>query len=200
MKKIVLEIFQREIERQCKFSVIAINEIHSGLKQGDSDKVWYAIQNLLIATGNISKIFWPSYQKLEKDGKRLEKEGNVKEAERLLKKAEELGKRGAGLRGSLGVKDDSPLNPRKFRNHFEHFDERLESWAVSSRRRNFVDSNIGPSNMIVGIDPEDYLRNFDNTTWTLTFRGDKYELGPIIDAIIQLHKKASIEADKPWWK
>jgi len=43
-----------------------------------------------------------------------------------------------------------------FRNHFEHFDERLEEWAKSSERHNFVDSNIGPPNMIDGIDPKDY--------------------------------------------
>jgi hypothetical protein len=94
------------------------------------------------------------------------------------------------------VDDSSPLAPRTFRNHFEHFDERLEDWAMSSKRKNFVDSNVGPSGMISGIDLEDYLRNFNTTKNAVTFRGDEYNLKPMIDAIVELHEKASIEAKK----
>jgi hypothetical protein len=75
--------------------------------------------------------------------------------------------RGRRLRQVLGVPDDSGL--------FEHFDGRLEGWATSSERRNFVESNIGPPRMIVGIDPGDSLRNLDTQDFALTFRGDKYE-------------------------
>jgi len=174
MEKMVLKIFQMEIERQCKFAIIAIEQIKTGLSNKDSDLVWYAIQNFLVAVGNISKIFWPINQK--------------------------YGMRGEKLRKSLGIEDNSPIQPRNFRNHFEHFDERLEEWAESSERLILADSNIGPSNMITGIDPKDYLRNFDPTSWTLTFRGDKYELKPIIKAICELYPKVSTEASKPWWE
>jgi len=169
----ILKIFQREIERQCRFAIIAMDEIKHGLLNNNSDIVWYAIQNFLVAVGNISKFFWPN-QKYQK--------------------------RGEELRKSLGIKDNSPIQPRNFRNHFEHFDERLESWATSSKRHNFVDSNIGSSNMIAGIATEDFLRNFDNTTWTVTFRGDKYQLEPIIHVIYDLYRRVSIEANKPWWE
>jgi len=167
----LLRIFQREIERQCKFVIVATDGIKFGLSNGNSDIVWYSIQNILVAVGNISKIFWPSNQKYLK--------------------------RGDELRKSLDIEDNSSIQPRNFRNHFEHFDERLEKWATSSKRHNFVDSNIGPSNMIDGVNAEDYLRNFDNTTWTLNFRGDKYELKPIIKYIYDLYMKVSIEANKP---
>lgn len=170
----VLKIFQREIERQCKFAIIAVEQIKMGLADTNLDLVWYAIQSFLVAVGNISKVLWPSNPKYQKKGEELRK--------------------------SLSIKDDSPIRPRNFRNHFEHFDERLENWATSSKRRNFVDSNIGPSNMITGIDPEDFLRNFDPTSWTLTFRGDKYEFKPIIEAIYDLYPKVSAEANKLWWE
>ncbi|HEX2279032.1 MAG TPA: hypothetical protein VHN13_18205, partial [Candidatus Tectomicrobia bacterium] len=78
--------------------------------------------------------------------------------------------------------EDSPLAPRTFRNHFEHFDARLEDWAVSSEHRTFVDANIGPTGMISGFDPGDCLRNFDPHTFTITFRGDHYHLPPIVEA------------------
>jgi len=170
----VLKIFQMEIERQCKFDIIAIEQIKTGLSNKDSDLVWYAIQNFLVAVGNISKIFWPINQK--------------------------YGMRGEKLRKSLGIEDNSPIQPRNFRNHFEHFDERLEKWAESSERHNFVDSSILPPNMIAGIDQKDFLRIFNPTTWTLTFRGDKYELKPIIKTIYELYPKVSTEASKPWWE
>jgi hypothetical protein len=41
--------------------------------------------------------------------------------------------------------------------------------------------------MIKGIDQKDYLRNFDPKNWVLTFRGDKYELEPIKNAINELY-------------
>ena len=52
--------------------------------------------------------------------------------------------------------------------------------------------------MIAGIDQQDFLRNFDPTTWTLTFRGDKYELKPIIEFIYDLYPMVSTEANKPF--
>ena len=166
MEKMVLKIFQGEIGKQCKFAIIAIEQIKTGFTNtnSDLDLVWYAIQNFLVAVANISKFFWPQYPISQK--------------------------RGEELMNSLGIKNDSPIGPRKFRNHFEHFDERLERWATSSKRHNFIDSNIGPPNMMIaGIDQQDFLRNFDPTTCTLTFRGDKYELKPIVEVIYDLYSK-----------
>jgi hypothetical protein len=170
MDKNTLRIFQLEIERQCSFAIIAVQDLQKALQVPDMDRIWYSIQSFLVAAGNVSKLLWPS-------------------SARIPDRAKEL-------KNSLGVDDSSPLAPRTFRNHFEHFDERLEDWAMSSERKNFVDSNVGPSGMISGIDLEDYLRNFDTTKNAVTFRGDEYNLTPMVDAIIGLHGKASIEANK----
>jgi hypothetical protein len=177
MEKMILRIFQKEIEKQCKFAIIAIKQIKAGLTNNNLDLVWYAIQSFLVSVANISKILWSN-------SKPQKKEGELRD------------KRREELRKSLGIEDDSPIKPKIFRNCFEHFDERLEKWAASSKRRNFVDSNIAPSNMIMGIDPEDFLRNFDPTSWILTFRGDKYELKPVIEVIYNLYAKLSAEANK----
>jgi len=167
----VLQIFQHEVERQCKFALIAAQDLNQALQSPDMDRIWYSVQAFLVAAGNISKLLWPSKPHLPK--------------------------RGDELRASLSVEDSSPLQPRKFRNHFEHFDERLENWAVSSKRHNFADSNVGPPGMIVGLDPEDYIRNFDTTNFAVTFRGDVYHLQPIVDAVRDLWEKTVIEAQKP---
>ena len=172
MEKIVLQIFQGEIKKQCSFAIIAIEQIKTGLSNNNLNLIWYAIQNFLVAVANISKFFWPTNAKYQK--------------------------RGEELRNSLGIKNDSPIKTRKVRNCFEHFDEKLEEWAISSKGHIFIDSNIGPTNkMIVGIAQEIFLRNFNPTTWTLTFRGDKYELKPMIEVIHYLYLKVSIEENKP---
>jgi len=106
----------------------------------------------------------------------------------------------AELRASLSLSDNSPIRSRKFRNHFEHFDERLEQWATSSKRHNFVDQNVGPPSMIIGVDPEDFLRNFDTENFAVTFKGEVYELRPVINAIRDIWLKAVVEAKKPWWE
>lgn len=171
MDPMILRIFQREVERQCKFALIAAQDLEQALVASDTDRIWYHVQAFLVAAGNISKLLWPPKP-------------------RLLN-------RGAELRSNLSVGDDSPLQPRTFRNHFEHFDERIEQWATSSQRHNFADSNVGPQGMIVGLDPRDYLRNFDTTNFAVTYRGDVYPLEPIVEAVQSLWQKAVVEAQKP---
>ena len=173
MDKMTLRIFQREVERQCRFALIAAEDLRQALNIHDKDRIWYSVQAFLVASGNISKLLWPP--------------------------SPSIPERAAELRTTLAVPSSSPLEPRVFRNHFEHFDERLESWAISSQRHNFVDENVGPTGMIVGLDPGDYLRNFDTTHCAVTFRGDIYNLQPIIDAILNLYKTAATEANKPHW-
>lgn len=76
------------------------------------------------------------------------------------------------------------MAPRTFRNHFEHFDERLEQWATKSGRKNFVDMNIIPRKAVKGTDMNDWMRNLDPMTMTLTFRDDSNEI-PIIEAALR---------------
>jgi hypothetical protein len=172
--KMLLRIFQWEVERQASFGLIAAQDLERALRSADTDRVWYSVQSLLVAVGNVSKLLWPGRSTVPR--------------------------RGEELRTSLGIPDDSALQPRTFRNHFEHFDERLEQWATSSQRKNFADSNIGPTGMISGLEPGDYLRNFDTTKYAVTFRGDTYLLNPLIEALQELHARASVESRKPDWE
>lgn len=164
MDKHLERVFVHEVERQAKFALIAAQDFQTALNAHEPDRVWYSAQGFLIAAGNLSKLFWPS--------------------------GKSATERGQTLRSMFAIPDDSPLAPRTFRNHFEHFDERLEEWAGASRRKNFVDSCIGPPGMIVGIEEEDYLRNLDTQSLSLTFRGDKYAIRPVVAAIERLYPEA----------
>ncbi len=48
--------------------------------------------------------------------------------------------------------------------------------------------------MIAGLDPGDFLRNFDTTNHAVTFRGDTYPLQPIVKALADLWEKARAQA------
>ncbi len=157
-------VFIREVERQTQFGLVAAADLENALKLQDMERIWYSVQALLVAAGNVSKLLWPP--KLEFRG------------------------RGEVLRKALDVPDGSPLSSRDFRNHFEHFDERLEALAESSTRGVFVDSNVGPPGMIAGLDQDDFLRNYDTSTDSVTFLGDSYPLKPVIEAIDVLHRRA----------
>ena len=160
MNEYLERVFKLELRRQSGFAATALEDLNQALATNDMTRIWYSVQALLISVGNISKVLWPPNSKYEG--------------------------RGAALRASLGVREQSPLAPRSFRNHFEHFDERLEAWAASSERHNLADSNVGPEGMISGLDPGDFLRNLDAEAMEVTFRGDRYSLKPIVEALSSL--------------
>ena len=174
----VLRIFQNEIVKQCEFALTSVNFINNSLSnlrnKNASSQLWYFVQNFLVSAANVSKLLWGSKEKISESRKEL--------------------------RDSLNVTDNSILKSRTFRNHFEHYDERVESWAASSERKNFADSNIGPKNMIVGLDPNDYLRNFDTDSLSITFKGDTYNIKPVVDELIKLLEIAKQEASKSHWE
>jgi len=163
MKKIILKIFLSELERQCNFARIALEQLNIGIKEMNLELIWYSIQSFLIATANISKIFWPSSKKHKERGEKLRK--------------------------ILGIDDNFLIKSRKFRNHFEHFDERIDEWIGKSRNHNFIDSNIGSINMIQGVDQEDIFRNFDPVKWELIFKGETFDLARIREEIEMIYEK-----------
>lgn len=145
------DVFLDEIERQCVFAINAVKAMQKSLGGPNGVlPVWYHVQAFLVSVGNLSKILWPPDERIKGRGKEL--------------------------RDLLGVLDTSAVAVRDFRNHFEHYDERIERWATESVHQNMADSNIMPPGAIVGLDPKDFLRNLDPTTGILSFRGDTYDI------------------------
>jgi len=98
-----IELYKREVNRQCTFALIAVSNMEDSLKILNEQKnmnnfgnimdfIWYSIHSFLISTGNLSKLFWPP----KNDYKW----------------------RGQKLRAIFSVEDTSPLNSRTLRNHF----------------------------------------------------------------------------------
>lgn len=179
-KRRILDIFQREVIQQCKFAIIASEDLGKsveGLRQATTeqgysqkfslymDRIWYSIQSLLTAAGIISLLLWPI--KLE------------------------YSQRGYSLRTNFCISDDSPLRARNIRNSFEHIDERLENWARTSGTSPFIDCNVGPMNMFGNINYTQFMRHFNPDDYTIIFRGEIYHIRSVIEAIEEIWKNSS---------
>jgi hypothetical protein len=177
----------REVQRQCGFAlraydtiqdlVVRLDELHSGVppleggeygqaEQAILDEFWYSIQGFLVAAANVSKLLWP-----------------IKKSSREFR---------ADMRRALDVSDNSILNDRRFRDSFEHFDERLEAWASSTKHGMYADQNIAESFGMVGplIGDMNLLRNFDLDAFSVTFYNEHYALNPIARELEQLAERA----------
>jgi hypothetical protein len=160
------EFFVREVQRQAQFGLDAWGALQQSLRRSAIDhvEIWANVQSLLVAAGITSRLLWPA--------------------------AEKSRARGRSLREMLRVADDSPLVSRRIRDSFEHFDERLDAWADEMRTGPqpglIGDSNVGPFAQIEGADPRHFLRHLDHTSWTLYFRGERYELIPVARELLRL--------------
>lgn len=168
----LLELFCHEIHFQCEIALAAASD----LAAEPSARTWLPIQTFLSAVANVSKVLWPS------QGRDSCEEFETRKAQRRA------------LRERLSVSDESSFRAKTFRNHFEHFDTRLEAWAKANAGTIYFDSNIGPPSDFGGTDPEYMLRLYDPEEHALYFRGSKYCFDPVIAEIEELWKRASVAA------
>jgi len=174
MDRFLRDQFLMEIKHQCNFANIAYDDfvyVLSRMKiDRQMDRLWYSLQSFLIASANISKIFWPKNQSPYKE-------------------------RGEFLRTLLKIDDSAPFKFRHPRNHFEHFDERLDDWYLESTHHNIIDTSIGNEMHISG--KIDYMRFFNTQKFVFRFRGDEYEINPIRNALQELLVKVNSELKWP---
>lgn len=172
MNLMLLRLFQRQVEEQCRYLLVSAHRVNSALAQNPQD-IWFDLQNLLSAGANIAKLLWGR---------------NPTIAEQR-----------APLRASLGIDDTSPLRQRDMRNHYEHIDERLDDWDKDSKRHNHVSKVVGPASAIAGIDEIDLFRGFDPATATARFWGDTFDIQALVTEVERLLPIATAEGAKPHW-
>jgi len=162
MKALVKGVLLSEIEYQAQFAATAAEQLEACTQNHDQMGIWSAIQAILIAAGNVSKILWPRPK---------------------------YGERGETLRALLDIDEKQALSDRTFRNHFEHYDERIEDWLSSTHSAVYVDQIIGPPPGFLHEFPQNAHRGYDPSTQTLTFRGESMDLGSILRAFDDLRQK-----------
>ncbi|MDP9256977.1 MAG: hypothetical protein M3Q31_10535 [Actinomycetota bacterium] len=173
MDLMLLRTFQRQVVLQCQAVLVGSHEFNSAMTTGDMTHVWIAIQNILGAAANISKALWGQGGKFAKERE--------------------------PLRASLQVDDTSPLRNVAMRNHFEHFDERIDKWWDTSESHNLLDRSIMPPSAVEGLADIEMFRVFDPSTADIVFWGQRFNVNEIVREAARLLPIASVEAAKPHW-
>jgi hypothetical protein len=166
MKPLAEMVFIGEIVHQAKIAEWGAIHLESAHNAADPIEVWAAIQLILSAAGNVSKILWPSANKKNKTSKR----------------------RGIELRSLLGIESQNPLRDRRFRNHFEHYDARIEEWFSKNSSATYMDPVIDPFKPIWGKLTVRH-RDYNPVTKVLTFRGESIDLGVVLNALGAIRHK-----------
>lgn len=148
-------VFICEIEFQSKIALRAAERLQAESNDLDQIETWSCIQSFLVASGNVSKMLWP------------------------IKK--EYKERGERLRVLLKLDNDNLLADRKFRNYFEHYDERIEDWFENQRSAVYTDLAMNPSLQTFGLSNSN--RGYNTFNNTLIFRGEILDINEVLKVI-----------------
>lgn len=86
----------------------------------------------------------------------------------------------------LGVDSNSVIHTRKFRNHLEHYDERLKKWIDQfGINANIGINNIGPKD-VIAIPSFVFISHYDPSMNIFTFIDDDFDLSLLHDEIIRI--------------
>jgi len=150
-------ILLSEIVLQSKIAKRAAERLNVNHNTHDHVEVWCSIQSILVAVANVSKILWPN---------------------------KKYASRGEKLRQLLKVEKDNLLCDRKFRNHFEHYDERVEEWFEKQSDGVYIDLSMN-SSLRTGMPSNDH-RGYNAFNNTLLFRGELLDLDELLKALEQI--------------
>lgn len=147
-----------EIVLQSKIAQRAAERLRVTHDNFDHVETWCSIQSILVAAGNVSKILWPN---------------------------EKYKIRGERLRQLLKVEKNNPLSSRKFRNHFEHYDERVEDWFENNSQGVYIDLAMNPSlrRGIFNDPPLNTHRGYNSFNNSLVFRDETFYLDEVLTAL-----------------
>jgi hypothetical protein len=162
MKPLAEMVFIGEIVLQSKIAQLAAKRLPGPNDHFDHIEVWCSIQSILMAAGNLSKILWPR---------------------------KKFAARGEYLRKLLNVDKSNLLSDRKFRNHFEHYDERIEDWFAENRSAVYIDLAFVPIKPIFGKFPVTRHRAYNPLTKTLMFRGESFDLAAVLNELEEIRIK-----------
>lgn len=157
-------VYIGEIVLQSQIAERAANRLPIDPAGFDHIEVWCSIQSILVAAGNVSKILWS--------------QSNNKSKARSKK-----------LRKMLNIEDDNILSDRKFRNHFEHYDERIQTWFDSQSSGAYVDLAFNPFKPTPWGIPKFYHRAYNQVDRILSFRDETLDLKEVLNALEEIKLK-----------
>lgn len=159
------DVLLSEVELQCRLASIAAERLAVQTARFDDLEIWGALQSVLVASANVSKILWP-------------------------RKA--FASRGDHLRRLLGLPEKHPLANRRLRNLFEHYDELIDAWFATVQSSSYTDQIIGELPWPLKQFPQNANRHFDPYTMKMTFRGEKLDLAELLTSLADVLQRCRV--------
>ncbi|WP_293367808.1 hypothetical protein [Nevskia sp.] len=172
MDEFLQSIYLEQVKQECEACFFAIRAFNAAVNSRGTDDPFVHAMALVHRAAAVSRVFWPPGAKDKRLRQRSQRRGDL-------------------LRNLLGVTPNHAIQSRTLRDHFEHFDERLDDWAERSKNRNIVKQLLGPRSAIGGdaIEDADIIHNYDPATKVYAFRGEKFDIQAIAYGIDDLHSK-----------
>lgn len=167
-------IYLEQARQECEACFAAIKMFNSALANTDADDPFARAMELVHRAAAVSRIFWPPGSRDKHARQRAQRRADA-------------------LRKSLRIPDKHPVQVRTLRDHFEHFDERLDDWAERSKNRNIVERLLGPRSAIGGdaIQDSDIIHHYDPATKIYAFRGEKFDIQRLASGLDDLHARVT---------
>lgn len=170
MDDFLLRIYLDQAKDECERAFSAISALNEEVSSNGHRDPFGPAQSLVHHAAAVSRIFWPPG-------------GRDKHARQRAQRRGEL------LRKAIDIKEGHPVQARNLRDHFEHFDERLDDWAERSKNRNIVHTLLGPRSSITGnaVSDEDIIHHYDPQTKIYAFRGEKFDIQQLADGLSDIY-------------
>ncbi|MFA1028725.1 MULTISPECIES: hypothetical protein [Pseudomonas syringae group] len=196
MEARILRIYLDELEAQALMAVSAamaldkINAIYPhGIREMDAaqraqtnKECFRSVHSFLTHLSNISRLIWPPALSPKQNCFCDKPRAEGLPCSTCVARA-----RSSRILSALGIDgEDHVIKNRVLRDHLEHFDERLDYWAKTSVRKNYIQDLIGPKDWMKGVDASDMMRQYDPTTADFTFRGESHSLITLHDGLQNL--------------
>ena len=141
----------------------AISKGTAGEKGGERemDEILNNLQNIVVNGAALSRFLWPPRK--------------------------EHSWRGDQIRKALEVSDSSPLRSRDLRNDIEHIDETLDEYLENGLVGYVHPQYVGRTQ--TSEVPTHYFRAYFVDTGVFQLLGNKYEIRPLAEAIVEFHNK-----------
>ena len=174
MDAYLLRIFLEQVKDDCERGLLAIHQLNDALRSDQKGDPFGPAQSFIHHAAAVSRIFWPP-KNINKPASKRSKH------------------RGETLMALLLIDNNHGLRSRTLRDHFEHFDERLDEWAERSKNRNMIKQLIGPRSAVAGasIADGDIIHHYDPETKMYAFRGEKFDIQKLADALSDIYARAT---------
>ena len=163
----VIGLHIHELRNQCRFIEASVNILNQSIENQASIGIFFALQNIMLGTNQISRTLWTPRKK-GKD-------------------------RSAALRQTLDLPEKYPLNNDSILAFVDHADEANDLWISQSKDQYILYDFIGDiaGSQHKDVETKNIYRAFDINTKIYTFRGTSFNLDALLKALADVSNRVN---------